>query len=70
MGRLLAFVVIVPAMVIALGAFVVVVAAYVSERTEIVAQMVIVIGSAFGVASIGELIKGWAKKHEVSRDAT
>lgn len=63
-GRLLALIVVITAMAIALGAFALLVAAFVSSETEIVGSLVAVITGAFGVASIGEVMKNWAKKIE------
>jgi hypothetical protein len=66
MGRLLAFIVVVVAMAIALTAAVLVVASFVRQETEIVGSLVLIITGAFGVASIGEVMKNWAKKIESS----
>lgn len=64
MGRLLAFIVIVVAMAIALGAFAVLVIAFASGETDIVGSLVGLITASFGVASVGEIMKNWAKKIE------
>lgn len=63
-GRLLAFIVVVTAMGIALGAFTVLVIAFASGDTDIVGSLVGLITASFGVASVGEIMKNWAKKIE------
>lgn len=65
-GRLLALIVVVVAMAIALGAFAVLVAAFISRETEIVGSLVAIITGSFGVASIGEVMKNQAKKIEAN----
>jgi uncharacterized transporter YbjL len=64
MGRLLAFIVIAVAMAIALGAFTVLVIAFASGDTDIVGSLVGLITASFGVASVGEIMKNWAKRIE------
>lgn len=66
MGRLLAFVVVTVAMGIALGAFTVLVIAFVSGETDIVGSLVGIITASFGVASVGEIMKNQAKKIEAN----
>ena len=64
-GRLIAIIVIVTAMLIALGSFALLVAVIVSRDTEVVGSLVGLIAASFGVASVGEVMKNWAKKIEV-----